>query len=281
VVAAGALYVVATPIGNLEDITLRALRILREASVIACEDTRVTRKLLSAHGIEGRVVSFHAHSKPEVAEKLIGRLLGGEDVALVSDAGTPLLSDPGDALVKAAIARGIVVVPVPGASALLATLAASGLPAERVLFLGFLPREDGDRREILGPLRDAPYTLVIYESPRRVREVLIALARSLGDRPACVARELTKRFETFERGRLSELADRFAEETLGEVTIAIGPAEAKAEARDVDAAAREARRLLGEGMRASEAAKVIAGAFGLARQEAYQLVLDAKSGGEE
>lgn len=276
---AGILYVVSTPIGNLEDITLRALRVLREVAVIACEDTRVTRKLLSAHEISTPVTSFHAHSKAEVTERLLQRLDAGEDVALVSDAGTPLLSDPGGALVEAAILRGREVVAIPGASAMLAALAAAGLPAHRVLFLGFLPRSDAERREVLAPLRDGPYTLVVYESPRRVAELLESLARTLGPRRAAVGRELTKKFETWERGRLDTLAARFAEPPLGELVVVVGPPEASEAAVPRDAARLEAARLLSEGMRTSEVAKVLAGVHGLAKQEAYQLVLSVREGG--
>jgi 16S rRNA (cytidine1402-2'-O)-methyltransferase len=275
-VPAGALYVVATPIGNLEDITLRALRVLKEVTVIACEDTRVTRKLLAAHEIRTPVLSYHAHSKPQVVDRILERIESGEDVALVTDAGTPLVSDPGDTLVKMAIARGIRVAPIPGPSALLATLVASGLPSEAVLFLGFLPRPDSERREVLAPLRDAPYTIVLYESPKRVRETLEMLERTLGDRDLCVGRELTKRFETFERGRLSQLCTKFDESTLGEITIVVGPAFHAEAVKGIEVARKEAERLLAQGMRAADVAKVIAGAHGLARQEAYQLVLEAK-----
>ncbi|MCK6549006.1 16S rRNA (cytidine(1402)-2'-O)-methyltransferase [Myxococcota bacterium] len=280
---AGTLFVVATPIGNLEDLTPRALRVLREVAVIACEDTRVTRKLLSAHDVHTPTVAYHAHSSDEAEARLVERLVAGEDVALVSDAGTPLLSDPGSTLVARAIERGVAIVPVPGASALLAALVGSGLPAHRVLFLGFLPRADVERREVLAPLREAPYTLVIYESPRRAAELLDALARTLGDRPAVVARELTKKFETFERGALTELARRMEPPPPGEIVVVVappatsGPSDAVA---PLDRARDEARRLLAQGLRASDVAKTIAGVHGLARQEAYQLVLDLRSAEE-
>jgi 16S rRNA (cytidine1402-2'-O)-methyltransferase len=275
----GILYVVATPIGNLEDLTLRALRVLGEVAAIACEDTRMTKKLLNRHGLETPLVSFHAHSGSEVIERIVARLLDGESIAIVTDAGTPAVSDPGEALVARAVEAGIDVVPIPGPSAMVAALQASGLSSRFVLFAGFLPREDAEQREILGPLRDAPYTLVIYESPRRVGETLSSLARSLGDRRAVVAREMTKKFETFERGRLSELASRFAEEAIGEVTIVVAPPEAGAAAIDVERARAEAKRLLEEGVRVADVAKMIASAHGMARQEAYQLVLAVKSGG--
>lgn len=276
--AAGTLYVVATPIGNLEDITLRALRILREVALIACEDTRVTRKLLSAHGIETPTTAYHAHSDPGVARELLRRLEAGASVALVTDAGTPLISDPGDSLVAAAAAADIPVVPIPGPSALLAALSASGLPPQPLLFLGFLPRGDAERREILGPLREAPYTVVVFEAPGRVLDTLGALRRSLGDRPAAVARELTKRFETIARGPLSALEARFAEPPLGEIVIVVGPGRAEREGAATDDIRAEAARLLAAGVRPAEAAKTLAGAFGLPKREAYQLVLEVTRG---
>lgn len=272
----GVLFVVATPIGNLEDITLRALRVLKEATVIACEDTRVTRKLLSAHQIDTPLVSYHAHSSSEATTRLIVRLEAGDSVALVSDAGTPLLSDPGQALVQAAIAAGISVVPIPGASALIAALSAAGLPAERVLFAGFPPRGESEQRELFAPLRNAPYTLVFYESPKRVHDTLLVLAQTLGDRSAAVTREMTKRFETFERGRLSELAARFTGETLGEIVIVVGPPEVGEAPVNIEQAEVEAARLLGEGVRPADVARVVAGAHGLSRQEAYKIVLGSK-----
>lgn len=272
----GALYVVATPIGNLEDVTLRALSVLRDVSVIACEDTRTTRKLLTRHQIETPTIAFHAHSTAEDVERIVARLLDGESVAIVSDAGTPMVSDPGEVLVAAAISRGITVVPVPGASALLAALAGSGISSRFVLFAGFLPREEIEQREILAPLRDAPYTIVLYESPRRVGETLGVLLRTLGDRRAVVGRELTKKFETFERGTLSELAEKFVEDALGEITIVVAPPVAGEAEIDLEKARAEALRLLEAGERAGEVAKVIAKAYGLARAEAYQMILSLK-----
>jgi 16S rRNA (cytidine1402-2'-O)-methyltransferase len=278
---AGTLYVVSTPIGNLEDITLRALRILKEVAVIACEDTRVTKKLLAAHGIETPQVSFHAHSDDAVARRLLSRLAEGESVALVSDAGTPLLSDPGAELVAAAAALGVRVEPIPGASALLAALVGAGLPTHRVLFLGFLPRKAPEQAEALAALRGAPYTLVLYESPRRLQETLRNLERSLGPRRAVVARELTKRFETFERGTLGELAARFEEAPKGEVVIVVEgaqPGEAAEAAADLEG---QARAMLAQGARASDVAKALAAAHGVPKKQAYQLVLTVQGEGAE
>jgi 16S rRNA (cytidine1402-2'-O)-methyltransferase len=273
---AGRLYLVATPIGNLEDLTARALRILRESRWIACEDTRVTKKLLDHYGIPTPTVSFHAHSSEAEMERLLEKLAAGEDIALVSDAGTPLLSDPGQELVRAAIARGFDVVPIPGPSAVLTALTASGLPTAKVLFLGFLPRDDASRREILGPLRNAPYTLVVYEAPSRVPATLEALHRSLGERDACLARELTKKFETFDRRSLADLAQE-TEPPRGEVVLVIGPPTEVAETLGEDLLRAEAKRLLVSGMKPSEAAKTIAGAHGLTKSAAYQLVLEVAS----
>ncbi len=273
----GALHIVATPIGNLEDITLRALRVLKEVDLIACEDTRVTRKLLNAHGIETPLVSFHAHSDAASLGRLIEKLQAGENLALVSDAGTPLISDPGELLVQRAVEAGAKVIPIPGASAMIAALSACGLPAQPALFMGFLPRSEKARRERLSPLRSAVYTLVFYEAPSRLRDTLVQLEKSLGDREACVARELSKRFETFERGKLSALVERFESPPKGEITIVVGPASAQPEVSGVDAAKAQAARLLQAGGRSSDVAKTIAGAFGMAKREAYQLVLQIQS----
>jgi 16S rRNA (cytidine1402-2'-O)-methyltransferase len=250
---------------------------LREVGVIACEDTRVTRKLLAHYDIHTRLVSCHAHSAPEEVAEIARRLAEGEDVAYATDAGTPLVSDPGDMLIAAAIACGAKVVPIPGASALLAALAASGLPTGRFVFLGFLPRDDADRREIIAPLRNSPFTIVLFESPHRAGEALEALERGLGDRQAAVARELTKKFEEILRGRLSALRAAIGEELRGEVAIVVGPAEAEPETPRIDDARAQVRALLESGLKPVDAARTIAGAFGLGRKEAYQLVLDVKN----
>ncbi|MCC7386728.1 MAG: 16S rRNA (cytidine(1402)-2'-O)-methyltransferase [Deltaproteobacteria bacterium] len=275
----GRLYVVATPIGNLEDLGLRALRVLKEVAVIACEDTRVSRKLLDHYGVGTSVTSLHAHSAAEAIERLLDRVERGEDAALISDAGTPLVSDPGEALIAGAIARGLEVVPIPGPSALLAALVAGGVSCSRFVFLGFLPRDDAERRELLAPYRALGVALVIYESPHRVGETLASLARTFGDRRAVVARELTKRFESFDRDRLEALAARYRqEEPRGEVVIVVGPSEdGPTPRRDADVD-EEIRRLLEAGTSPADAARLVAGAFGLARKEAYRRVLEVKKG---
>ena len=205
----GTLYVVATPIGNLEDVTLRALRVLREVELVLAEDTRRTRTLLTRHDVAKRPRSLHAHNEAQRSREVLEVLASGSSVALVSDAGTPLVSDPGERLVAAAIEAGHAVVPVPGPSAVLSALVASGLPAAPFLFLGFLPRRSGEREALLARIRDRTETIVLFESPRRLAATLRRLADALGDRPACVARELTKLHEEVARGSLQELAERF------------------------------------------------------------------------
>ncbi|MFO0724968.1 MAG: 16S rRNA (cytidine(1402)-2'-O)-methyltransferase [Myxococcota bacterium] len=272
----GRLYVVATPIGNLGDLSPRALSTLQQVAVIACEDTRTSRVLLDHYGVSTPTTSLHAHSTEAELTRLLDRLEAGEEIALISDAGTPLVSDPGGGLVKQAIARGVQIVPLPGPSALLAALVGAGLDLSHFTFLGFLPTRAGDRRETLAKERDRAHPLVIYESPRRVHETLGALLEVLGDRQACVARELTKHFETFDRGSLSALLSRYAEGTLGEVVIIVDGASA-APAEDRTAAIKdEVLRLSSSGLKTAEAARRLAGAFGLTRQEAYQALLDHK-----
>jgi 16S rRNA (cytidine1402-2'-O)-methyltransferase len=270
----GTLYVVATPIGNLEDLSPRGLRVLREAAVIAAEDTRVTRKLLSRFEVRTPLTSYHAHSDPRKAEALVERLLGGEDVALVSDAGTPGISDPGGLLVRAAVEAGIPVAPVPGPSAVLAALAGSGLDPTRFVFEGFLPRSAGDRRKALVPLRGLPHTLVFYEAPGRVAAALASLREALGDRPAIVARELTKKFEEFARGPLSELEERFrAAPPRGECVILVRGVAAAAHAPEEPAEdpAAALTALLEQGVSVRDASRAVAEQTGRSRRELYAL----------
>ncbi|MCL4461598.1 MAG: 16S rRNA (cytidine(1402)-2'-O)-methyltransferase, partial [Nitrospirae bacterium] len=219
----GELFVVSTPIGNLEDITFRAVRILNETDIIAAEDTRVTRVLLAHHGIRTPTVSYHAHNATEKAPLLVSRMREGQSVALVSDAGTPLLSDPGEVLVRAAVDAGITVRPVPGASALLSGLVVSGLDTSRFAFHGFLPRKESECRLTIRSLSRYPETLVFYESPRRVDKTIALLAEELGDRPAVLARELTKIFESVKRGTLFTFRDRgTGEPEKGEWVLMVG-----------------------------------------------------------
>jgi 16S rRNA (cytidine1402-2'-O)-methyltransferase len=216
-----ALYVVATPIGNLEDVTLRSLRVLGEAECVLAEDTRRTRVLLDRHGVKARLLSLHAHNERSRIEEILAVLDAGEDVALVSDAGTPLVSDPGERLVAAVVEAGHEAVPIPGASAVLAALSVSGLPAVPFSFLGFLPRKLGECGRLLASVADRPDTLVLFESPRRLAKTLVRLREGLGDRRACVARELTKLHEEVVRGSLSELGAVFADGARGEVTLVV------------------------------------------------------------
>ena len=269
------LYLVATPIGNLGDVTLRALRTLAAADAILAEDTRVTKTLLAHYGITTPLVAYHEHSGDAVRERMVERLRTGQSLALVSDAGTPLVSDPGYRLVETAIAAGLPVVPIPGASAALAALVVAGLPTDRFFFEGFLPAKGGPRRARLEALAGIPATLVLYEGPHRLAECLKDAAEVLGERPAAVARELTKLHETVRRGTLPALAAAYAEEPApkGEIVLLVAPA--SAEARQA-----EAQEGLDEKLRAAlarhtvkDAAALVAGETGLPRRDIYARAL--------
>jgi 16S rRNA (cytidine1402-2'-O)-methyltransferase len=273
---AGVLYLIATPIGNLEDITARALRLLGEVAVIAAEDTRVTRKLLAHFDIHTPLVSYHAHSTVGRQDALIGRLLAGESVALVSDAGTPCVSDPGAELVVEAIAAGIRIDPIPGASAPLCALIASGLPPGRFVFEGFLPRTKPDFRERVKLLAREERTTVLFEAPPRLVETLKALAAACGDdRPASVGRELTKKFEEHVRGSLAEVVAHFTQTPArGECVIVLGGAPPQPEAEpDADALLTQA---LDEGLSPKDAARRIADSTGLAKNALYRRALELR-----
>ncbi len=263
----GRLVVCPTPIGNLEDITLRVLAALREADVIACEDTRHTRVLLDRYGVSAPLVSYHEHNEDRRSAELVGRMRGGEVVALVSDAGMPLVSDPGYVLVRASVAAGLPVEVLPGPSAAIAALVASALPADSWRFAGFLPRKRGDLRRLF----EAPGpTLVAFESPRRVPASLEVLAEVDPVRPVAVARELTKAHEEVVRGSASELAARYAEEPpRGEVVLVIGPS-ADAAGGDERAAAEALARLVEAGARPRPAAAVVAELTGLSANAVYR-----------
>ncbi|MBX3577629.1 MAG: 16S rRNA (cytidine(1402)-2'-O)-methyltransferase [Rhizobiaceae bacterium] len=269
------LYVVATPIGNLGDVTIRALETLAAADVIACEDTRTTRVLLDRYGIRGKLVAYHEHNESTAAARLIGAVLAGKSVAQVSDAGTPLVSDPGYRLVGQAIDAGVRVVPIPGPSALLAALAVSGLPSDAFFFAGFLPSKDGQRRTRLEALRTVPGTLIVYESPRRLADTLAAMADVLGPRPAAIGRELTKAFEEVRRGALTALAGHYADTDTpkGEIVICIAPPPDDVAADgDVDAVLMS---LAGE-MPASKAAGEAARMTGRPKAELYRRLVELK-----
>lgn len=268
----GTLYLVATPIGNLEDITLRALRVLREeAAVIACEDTRHTQKLLEHFQIRKPLLSYHEHNEASRTEQILDTLERGESVALVSDAGTPLISDPGYRVVHEAVAKGYPVIPLPGASAVLAALAASGLPPDQFRFLGFLPPKAGARRKMLQSLSDEAATVVAYESPHRILESLSDMAEIFGTRPLVLGRELTKMHEEFLRGSastiLAELKHRGS--VKGEITLVIGRGEVQGEIVDPLA---EIEKLQNElGLDRMEAIKAVAKRLGLPKREVYRL----------
>jgi len=272
----GCLYLVATPIGNLEDITLRALRVLKEADLIACEDTRQTQKLLQHYGIHKEMVSYHEHNELTRAPELVIQLEEGAQVALVSDAGTPVVSDPGHRLVVLCLRHHIPVVPIPGPSAFVAALAASGLPTEEFLFVGFLPARAGARRKKLDALKSEPRALVLYEAPHRLADTLSDAADILGARHAVVAREVTKIHEEFLRGSLAELRDAARQRApRGEITLLIGPAvEGEAQAVPAVSLKKRVEQLEAEaGLDRKAALKMAARERGLGKREAYKQLL--------
>jgi 16S rRNA (cytidine1402-2'-O)-methyltransferase len=277
----GRLFVVATPIGNLEDVTLRALRVLREADLVLAEDTRRSRTLLVHHGIGTPLRSFHAHSPPSLVAELCARLAEGAKIALVTDAGTPLVSDPGGELVAAARAAGVAVEAVPGASAPLTALACAGFVTSRFRFVGFLPRSGRRRREALEAVARDPDAVVLFEAPSRLAATLRDLAAAVGEREVAVCRELTKLHEEVVRGAPAALAPRF-ETARGEITLVVAPRPEPepAEPPDEETLLAHARALEGEGLGAKEAAAALAAAHGLPRRDAYRLVLESRVGGE-
>ena len=272
------LYVVATPIGNLEDITLRALRVLREVDVIAAEDTRHTRKLLDRYEIHTPLTSYHEHNERTKAPALVRRLEAGESIALVSDAGTPTISDPGYHLIRAAVEKGVPVTPVPGVSAATAALSASGLATDRFVFQGFLPGRRNRRREMLRKLQGDDRTMVFYEAPHRIRESLADMHEILGDRAAVVGRELTKVHEELLRGTLSQLTGEVEErKPRGEFAIVV---EGRGEAPEVSETVLrdEIGRLLQAGRKANDVAKLLADSHHMAKRDIYKLVLEVTKG---
>jgi 16S rRNA (cytidine1402-2'-O)-methyltransferase len=273
---AGTLYLIATPIGNLEDLSARALRLLGEVELVAAEDTRHTQKLLSAHGLRARLVSYREQNHAQAARQLLEHLQAGRDAALVSDAGTPGISDPGQALVAEAIAAGLRVVPIPGPCAAVAALAGAGLATDRFLFLGFPPRKPGELRRALEALRAEPGTLVLYESPQRLAATPAGLVAILGDRPAAVARELTKLHESFVRGSLSELVERFHEPPLGEVVVLVAGAGAAGEVagHGPDLGALVAALRAGRPLSSRDVVALLEPLFPEQRKAIYQLTLD-------
>jgi 16S rRNA (cytidine1402-2'-O)-methyltransferase len=281
----GTLYLCATPIGNLEDITFRAVRILKEAAVIAAEDTRHSRKLISHFDIHTPLVSYHEHNKEIRGPELIDRLLHGEDVVVISDAGVPGISDPGSHLVRLAVEAGIRVSPLPGANAALSALICSGLDTTVFTFVGFLPKTAKKRRAMLADLASCPHTLVFYEAPHRIRPVLAELKAALGDRPAVAARELTKKFEEFMRGTLESLSGYFEQhDPRGEfvlVVAGIPPGQAlaaKAAEEDESAPVEAVMALVAAGENKKDAIKNVARRQGIQRRKLYQAVVEFEAG---
>jgi 16S rRNA (cytidine1402-2'-O)-methyltransferase len=270
---AGLLYIVATPIGNLEDITYRAVRVLREADLIACEDTRQTRKLLDHYEIHKPTISYHEHNEAERAVELASRMAAGDVIALVSDAGMPLVSDPGYRLVRAAIEMSVPVQAVPGPSAALTALAASGLPTDSFRFGGFLPAKQGQRAKMLESLADEHATLIFYEAPHRILEALEAIEQVLGPRPVVVARELTKIHEEYLRGTATEVRTQLAERdsVRGEMTLLIG--KATAPPPDDTPLDQAVGKLIASGTPRMDAIKQVARQRGLSKREVYDQLL--------
>jgi 16S rRNA (cytidine1402-2'-O)-methyltransferase len=269
----GVLYIVATPIGNLEDISLRALRTLGDVDLVAAEDTRRTQILLAHHGIATPLTSYHEHNEKSKTRYLIERLERGQSIALVSDAGTPTLSDPGYRLVVEAIKAGIRVSPIPGASALTAVLSASGLPVDRFVFEGFLPARAQERRTRLRALREESRSLVFYEAPHRLKESLADMREILGNRDIVLAREVTKVHEEFVRGLLSEVISEIAcREIRGEITLVIRGASGELTVTE-EILKAEVERLKGNGLRVKEIAEVLGEKYGYSKKEIYRLAL--------
>jgi len=280
--SSGILYLVATPIGNLDDMTFRAVQILRSVPVIAAEDTRQTRKLLNHFEIDApRLISYHEHNKRGKEDLLLSILAGGEDVALVTDAGTPGISDPGADIVRAAVEQGYAVAPIPGAVAGIAALIASGLPTDTFTFIGFLPREKKKRLEALRPYRGRPETLIFYESPHRIKDTVSALHDVLGNRPVVLGRELTKRYEEFSRGKLSDAIILFSEnEPRGEYVLLVGGHEGELEGDLVEkpwwdglSLSEHVERVVETGVSSKEAVKLVAKERGLQKREVYNEVM--------
>jgi 16S rRNA (cytidine1402-2'-O)-methyltransferase len=264
------LSVCATPIGNLEDVTLRVLRELREADVILCEDTRRTRVLLERHDIRGTLVSYHEHNEAKRTSELLPRLVAGERVALVSDAGLPGISDPGARLIAASLEAAVPVTVLPGPSSVETALVASGLLSERYQFVGYLPRGEKSLASLWTEVARWPWSVVAFESPQRLPRTLRSLADALPDRRAAVCRELTKRFEEVARGSAEELAARFAEPPKGEIVVVVGPAEA---AVDESAAVEAVAELVGAGVSRRQAAAVVSRLTGASRNSLFKLSL--------
>ena len=275
----GTLFVVATPMGNLEDMTFRAVRTLKQAALIAAEDTRHSRKLLSHYGIDTPMISCHEHNEDRTADKLIPLLKQHQDIALISDAGTPCISDPGYRLVAAVLAHDIPVVPIPGCSAVIAGLSVAGLPTDRFLFAGFLPRKAGKLAQAIQALSDQPATLVFYESPKRIRPLALKLLAELGDRQACLAREITKLHETFLRGPLSRIITCLDTDIplKGECTLYVAGAEKPGPPSPDTLESLIREHLADSRSSTSDLAKEISRQHPVSKKHAYDTILRMKS----
>jgi 16S rRNA (cytidine1402-2'-O)-methyltransferase len=272
----GSLYVVATPIGNLEDITLRALRVLKEVDLIAAEDTRHTQTLLRHYDIRTPLTSYHEHNERSKARPLVERLLDGDSIALLSDAGTPAISDPGYRLVVEAVRAGIQVIPLPGASALAAVLSASGLPTDRFVFEGFLPAKERERRSQLQALRRETRTLIFYEAPHRLKQSLADMEQILGDRQIVVGREVSKAHEEFLRGTIAEVMGRINDRSIkGEITIVLHGATDAIQVSEEELK-NEIRRLTVQGMRVKEISDAVSERYHVSKRAVYQLALQVR-----
>lgn len=266
----GSLYIVATPIGNLGDMTNRGTEVLKSVSVVVAEDTRHSRTLMNHLGVTTPMIAYHEHNEARESPRLVRRMIEGESIALISDAGTPLLSDPGARLVAAALAADLRVIPIPGASALLSALVASGISAEQFTFLGFLPRKGGEREAMLRTILRSPFTTILYESPKRIAATLLDLVDAgCGDRAAALARELTKRFEEVRRGTIASLSESIGEGIKGEIVLVIAGATERApteiEARDT------VSRMRSEGASSRDIIERLTGELGVPRNIAYKL----------
>jgi 16S rRNA (cytidine1402-2'-O)-methyltransferase len=273
----GALYIVATPIGNLEDVTLRALRVLKEVDLIAAEDTRHTRKLLTHYGITTPLTSYYDQIEASKAPVLISQLRAGKSIALVSDAGTPGIADPGYRLVKGAVEAGVPVVPLPGPSTVTTLLSVGGLPTDRFAFEGFLPAKTTQRRKTLQRLKQEERTLIFCESPHRLLDALADIEEIFGDRPATIGRELTKMFEEILRGAVSELRDVLRKRDIkGEVTLLVAGASEGSDSTSVPPLDEEIRQLLGQGLSLKDVAHLLSEQRGVAKREVYALGVKLK-----
>lgn len=272
----GALYIVPTPIGNLEDVTFRAVRVLKEVDLIAAEDTRHTQVLLSHYGIRTRVTSYHEHNERSKARELVEQLREGTSIALLTDAGTPMISDPGYRLVIETIRAGVQVIPLPGPSAVTAALSAAGLPTDRFGFEGFLPAKKSERRSALELLKEDTRTLILYEAPHRLKQTLADMAEIFGNRQVAIGREISKVHEEFLRGAIREILAQLEQQKVrGEITLIVQGASSGAPVSE-EAVIREIRQLAENGMRVKEISELVGAHHGISKREVYRLALRAK-----